>query len=255
MILSLLIALLACAWLAGRLGRRRLRLAGVALAMVAVFAIGCGPVPHLLLGGWQAPYAHRPALDWAPSNAIVLLTANTNNPPGDGPEPGPVGYVRVAETMSLYNACRATGMHCTVLVSGGDAYATGEPLAQVYGKALARLGLPAADMVLEPRSRTTWQNAEFAQAPLARIGAQRVWLVSSALHLRRAEFAFRHFGIAVTPVRADYARNAWSLLPLAGNLSLTDQALHEYAGMALYRWYAWCHRAGAPAESSAPPAD
>ena len=32
MILPALIALLACAWLAGRLGRRRLRLAGVALA-------------------------------------------------------------------------------------------------------------------------------------------------------------------------------------------------------------------------------
>ncbi|MEW9625848.1 YdcF family protein [Rhodanobacter geophilus] len=254
MILSLLIALLACAWLAGRAGWHRLRLAGVVSAVAVVFAIGCGPVPYLLLGGWQAPYAQRPALDWAPSNAIVLLTANANNPPGDEPEPGPGGYVRVAETMSLYNACRAAGMHCTVLVSGGDAYAAGEPLARVYGKALARLGLPADDMVLESRSRTTWQNAEFARAPLARIGARRVWLVSSALHLRRAEFAFRHFGIAVTPVRADYARNAWSLLPQAGNLSLTDHALHEYAGMALYRWYAWRHRAGAPPEAPASPA-
>lgn len=254
MILLALIVLLACAGLAGHLGWRRLRLAGVALAVAAVFAIGCGPVPNLLLRGWQAPYAHRPALDWAPGNAIVLLTANANNPPAGVPEPGLAGYVRVAETMSLYNACRAAGRRCTVLVSGGDAYSTGEPLAQVYGKALVRLGLPAADMVLESRSRTTWQNAEFARAPLAHIGAQRVWLVSSALHLRRAEFAFRHFGIAVTPVRADYVRNAWSLLPLAGNLSLTDHALHEYAGMALYRWYAWRHRAEASPEASAPPA-
>ncbi|GAB3791755.1 YdcF family protein [Dyella agri] len=239
MILPALIALLVCAWLAGHVGWRRLRLAGVMLAVMAVFAVGCGPVPNLLLRGWQAPYAHRPALDWAPSNVIVLLTANANNPPGDVPEPGLAGHARVAETMYLYNTCRAAGMHCTVLVSGGDTYTEGEPLAQVYGKALARLGLPAADMVLEPRSRTTWQNADFARAPLARIGAQRVWLVSSALHLRRAEFAFRRFGIAVTPVRADYVRNAWSLLPLASNLSLTDHALHEYAGMALYRWMAW----------------
>ncbi|HEX8779505.1 MAG TPA: YdcF family protein [Rhodanobacter sp.] len=246
MILSTLIAVLACAWLAGRLGWHRLRLAGMVLAVAAVFAIGCGPVPHLLLRGWQAPYAHRPPLDWAPSNAIVLLTANANNPPGDMPEPGPVGYARVAETMSLFNACRTAGMHCTVLVSGGDDYAAGEPLARVYGRALARLGLPASDMVLEPRSRTTWQNAEFARTPLARIGAKRIWLVSSALHLRRAEFAFRRFGITVTPVRADYARVAWSLLPLAGNLSLFDHALHEYAGMALYRWRAW--RQGAVAK-------
>src|SRR6185437_10647151 len=128
---------------------RRPAAAGVALAVAAVFAIGCGPVPNLLLRSWQAPYAHRPALDWAPGNAIVLLTANANNPPAGVPEPGLAGYVRVAETMSLYNACRAAGRRCTVLVSGGDAYSTGEPLAQVYGKALVRLGLPAADMVLE----------------------------------------------------------------------------------------------------------
>lgn len=255
MILLALIVLLACAWLAGHLGWRRLRLAGVVLAVAAVFAIGCGPVPQLLLHGWQAPYAHRPVLDWAPSNAIVLLTANANNPPGDVPEPGLVGYVRVAEAMSLYNACRAAGMRCTVLVSGGDAYAVGEPLAQVYGKALARLGLPAADLVLETRSRTTWQNAEFARAPLARIGAQRVWLVSSAWHLRRAMFAFRHFGIQPTPVRADYLRGVWSLRPSANNFHATDLALHEYAGMALYRWYAWRHGAGSPPESGGPPLD
>jgi uncharacterized SAM-binding protein YcdF (DUF218 family) len=253
MVLSALIALLVCAWLAGRCGRRRLRLAGGVLALVAVFAIGCGPVPHLLLRGWEAPYAHRPALHWAPANAIVLLTANANNPPGGEPEPGLAGYARVAETMSLYDACRAAGMRCTVLVSGGEDAASDEPLARAYGAALARLGLPAADMMLESRSRTTWQNAEFARAPLARIGAQRVWLVSSALHLRRAEFAFRHFGIAVTPVRADYSRGVWSPWPLTANLRLTDQALHEYAGMAWYRWLAWRSRGEAPPEAATPP--
>jgi len=30
--------------------------------------------------------------------------------------------------------------------------------------------------------------------------------------------------------------------------------LHEYAGMALYRWYAWRHRAESSPETSAPPA-
>ena len=242
MILSLLVALLICAGVAGWLGWRRLRQAGIALALVAVFAIGCGPLPNLLLRDWQAPYAHRPVLDWAPTNAIVLLTANANNPPGGTPEPGLSGYVRVAETASLYRACRAAGVRCSVLVSGGDAPGSSEPLAQVYGNALLRLGVPASDLSLESRSRTTWQNAQFARAPLARIGAQRVWLVSSALHLRRAEFAFRHFGIAATPVRADYERVVWSLLPRAGNLHLADRALHEYVGLDLYRWYAWRQR-------------
>lgn len=244
---SLLLVVFACAWIAGRMGCRRLRAVGGALVLLSVFAIGCGPLPSALLQPWQAPYARRPPLDWAASNAIVLLTANANNPPGGVPEPGSTGYARVVEAVSLYHACRQAGARCTVLVSGGDTMGVGLSLAQVYGQALRRLGVPDADLVLESRSRTTWQNADFARAPLARIGAQRVWLVSSALHLRRAMFAFRHFGIVATPVRADYLRSAWSWLPSAWNFHVADLALHEYAGMALYRWYAWRHAAGAPA--------
>lgn len=255
MTVPLLLALLACAWLVGRMGWRRLRLAGGLLALLVVFVIGCGPVPAVLLQFWQAPYAQRPVPDWAAANAIVLLTANASNPPGGVPEPGHAGYTRIAETVSLYRGCHEAGARCTVLVSGGDAMSIGEPLAQIYRQALIQLGVPEADLVLESRSRTTWQNAQFARAPLVRIGASRVWLVSSALHLRRAVFAFRHFGIEVTPVRADYLRSAQSLLPSAYNFYVTDLALHEYAGMALYHWYAWHHGAGAPEESTAPPID
>lgn len=243
---TMLIVLLVAAWLAGRAGWRRLRLAGIALAWLAVFAIGCGPVPGWLLQHWEAPFAQRPAMAWATSNAIVLLTANANNPPGGVPEPGQGGYTRVAETVALYRSCREAGARCTVLVSGGDASFLGEPLAQVYRHALMRLGVAEADMVLEPRSRTTWQNAEFARAPLAHIGAEKVWLVSSALHLRRAEFAFRHFGIQAIPMRADYPRGVWTWLPSAYNFHVTNLALHEYAGMALYRWQAWRQGAAAP---------
>jgi uncharacterized SAM-binding protein YcdF (DUF218 family) len=211
-----------------------------------LFAVGCGPVPKILLGYWQAPYVQRPALDWAPSNAIVLLTAGVTYPPGGPLEPGQTAYSRIAEAAVLYRDCRAAAVRCTVLVSGGDALSTGEPLAFTYRRTLEQLGVPAADQVLESRSHTTWQNAQFARAPLERIGADRVWLVSSATHLRRAVFAFQRFGITVTPVRADYLRGVWSLLPSTYNLYAADAALHEYVGMALYRWYAWRGRTDTP---------
>jgi len=255
MIVSLLIALLACAWFAGRLGWRRVQRTGVVLALLAVFAAGCGLAPKLLLEGWQAPYAQRPALDWAPSNAIVLLTAGVTYPPGGPLEPGHTAYSRIAEAVVLYRGCRAAGAQCTLLVSGGDALSTGEPLSLTYTRTLQQLGVPAADLVLELRSHTTWQNAQFSRAPLERIHADRIWLVTSAHHLRRAMFAFRRFGIEVTPVRADYLRGVWSLLPSAYNLYVTDAALHEYVGMALYHWYAWRGRTDAPPESAGPPVD
>jgi uncharacterized SAM-binding protein YcdF (DUF218 family) len=255
MTVPLLLALLACAWLAGQLGWRRVRQAGLVLALVSVFAVGCGLVPKVLLRPWQSPYAQRPELDWAPSNAIVLLTAGATYPPGGPLEPGHTAYSRIAETVSLYRDCREAGARCTVLVSGGDALSTGEPLALTYRRTLERLGIPAADMVLESRSHTTWQNAQFAREPLARIGAQRIWLVTSAHHLRRAVFAFQRFGLEVTPVRADYLRGVWSPLPSAYNLSVTDAVLHEYVGLALYHWYAWRGRVDAPPEDEEPMVD
>lgn len=255
MTLRLLIALLVCAWLAGRLGWRRLRLAGLALALLVVFAVGCGPVPKILLRYWQSPYVQRPALDWAPSNAIVLLTAGSTWPPGGPLEPGQTAYSRIAQTVMLYRDCHAAGVRCTVLVSGGDADHTGEPLSRTYSRTLVKLGVPADDLVLETRSLNTWGNARFARPELQKIGAQKTWLVTSAHHLRRAVFAFQHFGMAVTPVRADYLRGVWSLLPSTYNIYVTDAALHEYIGMALYHWYAWRGRTDVPPEAPESPLD
>lgn len=253
MIVRLLLALLACAWLAGRRRWRRLQRALIVFAVLAVFAIGCGLVPKLLLPVWQAPYVERPAFEWAPSNAIVLLTSGVTYPPGGPLEPGQTAYSRIAETVALYRDCRAAGARCTVLVSGGDALDTGEPLARTYRRTLERLGVPADDQVLESRSHTTWQNAKFARQPLARIGAERVWLVTSGIHLRRAMYAFRQFGMTVTPVRADYLRGVWAPLPTVYNIYATNAVLHEGVGMLLYQWYAWRDHVN-PLRQSADPA-
>lgn len=235
MILGWLLAIFGLAWLAGRRRWRRLAwalgLAGVALLL----ATACGPLPSYLLRAWQWRYAERPSPAWAPSNAIVLLTANASNPPAGEPEPGVVGYTRVAETLALYRDCRAHGAHCTVLVSGGSSPSLDGSLSAAYGNALRALGLPAADLMLETRSRTTWQNAQFSAPILHQLHADKVWLVSSAVHLRRGMFAFRHFGVAALPVRADYLRVNVLTWPSAANLEATDRVLHEIVGMVWYR--------------------
>jgi uncharacterized SAM-binding protein YcdF (DUF218 family) len=179
----------------------------------------------------------------------VLLTAGSTYPPGGPLEPGETAYSRISQTVALYRDCRASGARCTVLVSGGDADRTGEPLARTYGRTLLDLGVPAGDLVLESRSLNTWANARYARARLEPIRPDRIWLVSSARHLRRAVFSFRHFGMEVTPVRSDYLRGLWSWLPSAYNLHATDSALHEYVGMALYHWYAWRGRTDVPPEN------
>lgn len=235
MTLPLLLAMLLLALGLARAGRRRLSRIGYALVVVLFLLAASGLAPKLLLGTLQAPYARRPVPQWAASNVIVLLTAGDTHAPYGPIEPGMSSYGRIVETVVLYRRCRQAGGNCRVLISGGDALHVGVPLAVTYARSLHELGVPVADMWLETRSLNTWQNAQFAQPLLSRLAAQRVWLVTSGYHMARAMLCFERFGIHASPVRADYLRPLRSLLPSAANVELTDTALHEYVGMAVYR--------------------
>lgn len=237
MTLPVFALLLILAALAGWRRWRRLGWTMVVLAALLFGLVGCGIVPRLLLQQLQAPYALRPALNWSPHNAIVLLTGDSVYIPHDKVEPSMSAYGRITEAAVLYNACRQAPVTCKVLVSGGDPSQMGTTLAASYGAVLRQLGVPAGDLVLEARSNTTWQNGQYSRPLLAALGAPRVWLVSSAWHLRRAVLYFSHFGIAVTPVRADYLRGTIGAWPSASNFVLTDVAVHEYLGIARFYVY------------------
>lgn len=237
MTFDVLVVLLVLAGVAAWRHRRGWALGLAGLALLLFLAAACGPLPAWLLNRLQAPYAALPALTWAPNNAIVLLTGDAVAVPRGAVEPGFAIYGRITQAAMLYHDCKQAGVACKLLVSGGDPGRLGTPLAVSYGAVLRRLGVPGADLVLEPRSNTTWQNAQFGRPLLAAMGAQRIWLVSSAIHLQRSELYFHHFGITATAVRGDYLRAEVGLWPGWWNLSLTDVALHEYVGIARYHVY------------------
>jgi uncharacterized SAM-binding protein YcdF (DUF218 family) len=216
--------------------RRRSGAACLAIALLLLLGAGCGPLPALLLGhlqdGRPTDVAH-----WGRRNAIVLLGAGTIRADRGQIEPGVFANGRILRAATLYRACKASGADCRIEVSGGDAAGLSVPEATVYAAVLRNLGVAPADLLLEPHSMNTWQNAQFSAPLLHAYGADRVLLVSSASHLRRAGLYFRHFGIVATPVRADYLHARLSWLPLAWNLALTDLAVHEYVGIARYHVY------------------
>ena len=237
MILTLLALLVLLGAVAAWRGRRWLAGAASVLVVLLFLLTGCGVLPRLLLQPLEAPYALRPALDWAPRNVIVLLTGNSVYIPHDTVEPSGVGYARITEAAVLYRDCKQAQVGCKLLVSGGDPSHMDTTLAASYSLVLRQLGVPELDLILEPQSNNTWQNAQFSRPLLARLDAPKIWLVSSAWHLRRGVLDFDHFGIVVTPVRADYLREPVSALPSSSNFVLADIALHEYLGIARYRVY------------------
>jgi len=237
MTLTALVLLLFLAFVASWRKRHWLARSLVALALLLFLAMGCGLLPRWLLSRLEAPYALQPALQWAPNNAIVLLTGDALHIPHGAVEPSLSAYGRITQAAMLYDDCRRAGMGCKLLVSGGDPSDLGTSLAVSYGAVLRRLGVPAEDLILESRSNTTWQNAQFSRPLLSALGVQRIWLVSSAFHLQRSLLYFAHFGIGVTPVRGDYLKAEFSAWPRWSNLSLGEVALHEYVGIARYHIY------------------
>jgi uncharacterized SAM-binding protein YcdF (DUF218 family) len=248
MTLPILLLLTALGGLCGYLRRRRLARTLLALALIGLLVAGCGLLPRLLLSrlqhGWPASFNH-----WGQRNVIIVLGSGVVRADHGQIEPGLFAHGRIARALMLYRNCKAAGAVCLVEVSGGDPEHLGQPIATVYARRLRAMGIPAADLMLETRSMSTWQNAQFSAPMLKTAHPDRIVLVTSAMHMWRAQWSFRHFGIDAAPVRAGYLRMQLGWLPQAGNLTRTDLALHEYLGMAQYRLRAALH-GDAPAKTA-----
>lgn len=111
--------------------------------------------------------------------------------------------------------------------------------APMLEQALADLGVAPGRLVVEQRSRTTYENA-LAARNLLKPQPQETWiLVTSAYHMPRAVAVFRHVGFSVLPCPVDYRTSGWSDLfrpfdQLAGGLQRTAAAVREWAGLAAY---------------------
>jgi uncharacterized SAM-binding protein YcdF (DUF218 family) len=233
----LLLILLIAAGLFFR-GWRRSAWSVFGVAAVLGLAIGCGPVAAGLLAGLQQGYPGDIVGAWGPHAAIVLLGGGDERVSESRTiETSPLAYGRVMKALELYQACKGQGGDCYILASGGDPQRYGTSEAAVYGAHLRAAGVPAADIVLEQKSLNTWQNAWFSAPLIQQRPATRVALVTSGIHVRRAQLYFRHFGVQASPVRADHVSAVMSPVPLSWNFLLADLALHEYEGILRYHLY------------------
>ncbi|HRC42879.1 MAG TPA: YdcF family protein [Nitrospira sp.] len=146
-------------------------------------------------------------------------------------------------------ACGATywraGLAPRILLSGGDATVrrTGLLESHEMKRWAIELGVPESAILLEDRSRTTYENAILTRTLL---GDSRVLLVTDAYHMPRAMEFFIKQGLSVTPAPCGYkARHtlvqAWEqfslfdLLPNSKALSMTTDAIEEVVGIFFYR--------------------
>lgn len=230
------LTLLLAALLRTRLHRKRPLLV---LTLVTLFlVVACHPfTAWLLLRGLEQPYPPA-TFSTGSGEPIVVL--------GGGLRKGPSGVVTLADDSQsrvLYalEIYRLGGRPVVVVTGGRPPGHTEMPaVAEVMRDTLVSMGVPASGVVAETASRSTYENALLSKPLLVARSAQRIVLVTEALHMPRAAAAFRALGFEVVAaptghLTTDQFRITEAWLPSSGAARGTARALHEWVGLAWYR--------------------
>jgi len=114
--------------------------------------------------------------------------------------------------------------------------------AHVLARQLIAWGIDPSRVILEDEARNTRENAVYSQRIVKERGFEKVLMVTSAFHMRRAAECFEAVGMKVDRLPVDFRAHApgapgstqW--LPRATYLSQSTATLREMAGRWIYRF-------------------
>ncbi|AZP13027.1 YdcF family protein [Undibacterium parvum] len=171
------------------------------------------------------------------AQAIVILSAGSleHSPEYGGQAiPDYIGLGRIRYAAKLY---RDTAL--PILVSGG--FGSKSPAKDSLASAMASaLQYEFAIPVLwqEDQARNTYENAQFSARILQQAGITRVLLVTDAMHMRRAKFAFDQTGLVAIPAPTLFFSSSdfglLSFIPGVEGLRRSNYAMHEWLGLIQY---------------------
>lgn len=129
-----------------------------------------------------------------------------------------------------------------LIFTGGEAafIPSNKSGADAVGLFYRAAGIEPQRIVLEPRSRTTYENALFLREMLTPRPGERFVLVTSAFHMPRSVGTFRKQGFDVVPWPVDYRTegviDALSISSkFTSGLSRLDFVFKEWVGLVAYR--------------------
>ncbi len=150
--------------------------------------------------------------------------------------------MRVIEAARVYRLANPAWV-----ISSGGAYGERFGPASAAGIVmrddLVTLGVPAERILIEYESGNTRDEAVVIRPMLAKLGIDRVILVTSELHMRRAVGVFRAAGIEAIPAKARGLFDAmpwfrW-IVPSHEGLAEGELVMHEVLGIAYYWMRGW----------------
>lgn len=235
--LNLTIFLLLAGLIAGMIGRRRLAVTGSALAFLILALSAWTSLGAMMLNPLEERF-QRPPLPQKVDGIVVL---------GGGFE-GAINLVRGGYELSsggdrmVETAILARRFpQAKVVVSGGNGslFLDGEGDADTAPRLLGPLGVSADRLILEDKSRNTYENAVFSRQLVEPKPGETWLLVTSAFHMPRAKALFDKAGFPTVPWPVDYRTSGKEGVGLfrdnaADSLENTTTAIREWIGLFAY---------------------
>jgi len=220
---------------------RRPRRFGIGLSLVVTLstvALGLLPIASYIL----LPLEERfPPFrdDGRPVDGIVLLggSIEASDSASRGRLVANESAERVLDTVQLAHSYP----NARILISGGGGTVFGEGVAEapITADYFKSVGIDPARILVEDRSRTTWENALFSRELAKPQEGERWLLVTSAWHMPRAVGVFEKAEFAVTPYPVDFRTGGGSgthrpFAFVSEGLRRLDIATKEWVGLIGY---------------------
>lgn len=231
--------------------RRRPRGPGIAAGAMAL-AVGASAlvvvaanptVADLLVVPLETTCDDAPQPDWArrgePPEAILVLSAGFEGRSVAGGALSRAGLERTVEGV----AAAARWPAAAIVFSGGPLDPSEYGAGQRMGEEAVRMGVAPGRVHVESLAQTTRGNAVHGARLLRERGWERIAVVTSATHMRRALGSLRAVDVDALPLCAGRRVVGGTIetepFPRANALVATTEALHERLGLVYYRLRGW----------------
>ena len=215
----------------------------VTIGAILLLVAGLSPLGNALILPLEDRFVRANLDDPPPPTGFIILGGAEDRLVGDARGAPALNEAseRIVEVVMLARRFP----EAKIAFSGGDAGILYNSSSEAEGAQtlLTALGVPQDRLILEAKSRDTYENAEYLKEEFTRAGevgpGKRWLLITSAYHMPRAMGAFRQAGFNVEPWPVDYRTRGKADLTrpfdkVSEGLRRVDVASREWAGLLAY---------------------
>lgn len=214
-----------------RVGRRAL-----AIGLAGLLVAGYSPLSQMLIAPLEQRFPRPDLAAGPPVAGIIILGGSEDGRAGLDKELA--GLNEAAERVTEGAALGLRHKMARVLFTGGNGHLVRDMPAEAVtaGRLLEALGIEKSRLLLEDKSRNTWENAVFSKAMAAPKAGERWLLVTSSWHMPRAIGCFRAAGFPVEAWPVDYRTAPARSLEdsYISGIRQLDFIVREYIGLVAY---------------------